>query len=344
MTPAYAQTISAYGHGGRFSPDPPAFDVVHSTEGPMSDGNAVALAKWFARSPANGGPGTSATGIFDPSTSVRMLDEHTVPYHVGPVANDLCSGDEHCGAVALTPAQWMSNRGQAMLDRSAKVKAQRAISRGWGLADCRWLKITEVARRTVRGFCTHNDVRLALGGTTHSDPGPNFPYAWYMGRIRYWFQALTGALPQEEFMAALNDTQQAALYDAIGDINRRSNWQTAIMLELADKLGVVVPKYDMRANTGYPITPQPTSLVDDVKQMLRAGDALGDVGTAVRRNINPGFAAVNNAIAAVQADAQIHGQTETAILQQLGQIQAQLAALQPDQPPADPPAPPLVAP
>jgi hypothetical protein len=191
--PAYDRTIPADGHGGRFNPDPPAFDVSHSTEGPMSDGNAAGLAAWFARDTAHGGPGTSATRIFAPSASVRMLDEHTVPYHVGPVANALCTGDEHCGSVNLTPAQWMSPRGQAMLDRSAKVKAQRARYRGWKLSDCRWLTLTEVARRTVRGFCTHNDVRLALGGTTHSDPGPNFPYAWYMDRIRAWYTNPTNA-------------------------------------------------------------------------------------------------------------------------------------------------------
>ena len=214
--PAYDQTVAAAAHGGRFRPDPPAFDVVHSTEGPMSDGNARALAEnWFGRPKSEGGAGTSTTGIFDPSGSVRMLDEHTIPYHVGPVGNPLCTGDEHCGSVNLTPEQWISARGQAMLDASAKVKAQRAIFRGWSLADCRWLSVTEVARRTVRGFCTHNDVRLALGGTTHSDPGPNFPYSWYMGRIRYWFQVLTGAIDPEEDMA-LSDEDKAWLRSLTG--------------------------------------------------------------------------------------------------------------------------------
>jgi len=194
-------TIPAYAHGGRFRPDPPAFHVIHSTEGPMSPGNAKALAQWFARSPASGGPGTSATDIYDPVDGVTMLDEHTIPYHVGPVGNGLSTGSEHCGSVKLTRAQWLSDDGQAMLDHSAEHQAQRAIDRGWKLADCRWLSLTEVAQRTVEGFCTHNDVRLALGGTTHSDPGPNFPYSWFMGRIRYWFQVLTGAIDPEDDVA-----------------------------------------------------------------------------------------------------------------------------------------------
>lgn len=186
--PTYDQIITASASGGPFAAGRPAFVVIHSTEGPMSDGNAVALARWFAKSKTAGGPGTSATGIFDPTSSVRMLPEQTIPYHCGPAGNPLSNGDEHCGSVNLTRAQWLSDRGRAMLDASAKVQAQRARYRRWSLADCRWLTLTEVARRTVNGFCTHNDIRLALGGTTHTDPGPNFPYDWYIQRIRAWYQ------------------------------------------------------------------------------------------------------------------------------------------------------------
>jgi hypothetical protein len=189
----YVDTIPAYSHGGAFRPDPPAFHVIHSTEGPMSAGNARALAgpNWF------GGPkaGTSTTGIFDPIEGIRMLDEHTVPYHVGPNGNGLATGDEHCGSVNLTKEQWLSDNGKAMLDRSARQAAQRAHWRGWSLSDCRWLSVSEVAQKTVKGFCTHNDIRLALGGTTHSDPGPNFPYTWYMDRVRFWYQNPEGEPP-----------------------------------------------------------------------------------------------------------------------------------------------------
>lgn len=200
-SPVYAATIPAYGHGGRFPADPPPFIVIHSTEGPMSDGNARALAQWFARSPANGGPGTSATDIFDPVEGIRMLDDHTIPYHVGGKGNPRGTGDEHCGSVNLTTAQWLSTRGKAMLDRSARANAQRAHDRGWSLAQCRWLTVSEVAR-LVPGFCTHNDIRLALGGTTHSDPGRNFPYDWYMSRVRFWYQNPNG---QQEDDVTLDD-------------------------------------------------------------------------------------------------------------------------------------------
>ena len=187
----YAAHIPAYAHGGIFSGKPP-FIVIHSTEGPMSDGNARALAQWFARSPAAGGPGTSATDIFDPTEGILMLDHRVIPYHCGPKGNGRGTGGEHCGSVGLTKAQWSSDRAKKMLDRSARANAKDAHDRGWTLAQCRWLTVSEVAR-FVAGFCTHNDIRLALGGTTHSDPGPNFPYAWYMERVRFWFQNPSGS-------------------------------------------------------------------------------------------------------------------------------------------------------
>lgn len=188
--PVYDATIPAYAHGG-MTRDPSPFIKIHSTEGPMSDGNARALANWFARSPANGGPGTSATDIFDPIEGILMLDHRIIPYDSGPKGNPRGSGSEHCGSVNLTKAQWLTDRAKAMLDRSARAAAQEAHRRGWTLAQCRWLTVSEVAR-FVAGFCTHNDIRLALGGTTHSDPGPNFPYAWYMERVRFWFQNPSG--------------------------------------------------------------------------------------------------------------------------------------------------------
>lgn len=157
----------------------------------MSDGNARALANWFARSPANGGPGTSATDIFDPVEGILMVAPTTIPYHCGPKGNGRGTGSEHCGSVNLTKAQWLTDRAKKMLDRSARAAAQEAHRRKWTLAQCRWLTVSEVAR-FVAGFCTHNDIRLALGGTTHSDPGPNFPYAWYMERVRFWFQNPSG--------------------------------------------------------------------------------------------------------------------------------------------------------
>jgi hypothetical protein len=266
-----AAVIPAAAHGPAFAREP-VFSVIHSTEGPMSDGNARALAiNWFGRSKANGGAGTSATDIFDPTEGIVMLDDSIIPYHCGSPGNGLGTGSEHCGSVKLSKDEWLTVRAKAMLDRSARRQAQRAHERGWSLGQCRWLTLTQVAARNVPGFCTHNDIRLALGGTTHSDPGPNFPYSWFMGRIRFWFvnpNGITTPTPKEEFLMSLTDAEQDALYQTVGGLNRRTNYMLAILQEIAEKVGATVPAYDMRTDTAYPNLDQGRTVAEEVTSSL----------------------------------------------------------------------------
>lgn len=172
--------LPAYAYGPVFRL-PVHIRVIHSTEGPMSRGNARALAgpDWF------GGPlaGTSAHDIFDPGEGVEMVPPDHVAWHVGSGGNYFTRGSEHCGRVALTREQWLSPDGQEMLDRSARYNAAAAHRDG---VLPRWLSLTQLAAKEP-GFCTHNDIRLVFGGTTHSDPGPNFPYDWYMDRVRAYY-------------------------------------------------------------------------------------------------------------------------------------------------------------
>lgn len=183
--------IEAYSHGGPFA-RPPRLLVVHSTEGPMSRGNARALAgpNWF------GGPqaGTSAHAIFDPGEGVEMVKPDRIAWHVGPGGNGISLGTEHCGRVGMTPEQWLSPDAKSMLRLSAEWNAQYCHLLG---IPPRWLSLTQIAAGQS-GFCTHNDIRLVFGGTTHSDPGPNFPYAWYMTQVQAFFD---GTPPQEEDVA-----------------------------------------------------------------------------------------------------------------------------------------------
>lgn len=184
--------VPAAAHGGPFTV-PVHIEVIHSTEGPMVAGNALALAGWFGRDEAHDGPGTSAHAIFDPAGGVAMVPLDHIAWHCGPGGNGFTRGDEHCGKVAMTREQWLSPAGQAMLDHSARHRAARLHASG-GLP--RWLTLTQLRAREP-GMCTHNDIRLAFGGTTHSDPGPNFPYDWYLERVRHYYFGEDDVTPQE---------------------------------------------------------------------------------------------------------------------------------------------------
>lgn len=182
--------------------------VAHSTEGPMSRGNARGLAgpNWF------GGPkaGTSAHAIFDPGEGVEMVKPNIVAYHVGPGANGFTLGSEHCGRVALTKAQWLSVDGTEMLRRSAHWTAQYCHAYG---IEPRWGRLTELAAG-AHVMCTHNDIRLVFGGTTHSDPGPNFPYGEYQQWVQDFYYG------REDDVANTKQELEDAAYAAIARFAR----------------------------------------------------------------------------------------------------------------------------
>lgn len=166
--------MPAAAYGGAFRAGQPTLIVIHSAESEITAGIAESLAGpgWF------GGPkaGTSAHSIFDADSGVEMVRASTIAYHCGAKGNVVGIGVEHAGRARFTRAQWLTPAGERMLRASAKWTAAKAKALG---IPPRWLTLTQLARGE-RGFCTHNDVRLALGGTTHSDPGAGFPYDLYM--------------------------------------------------------------------------------------------------------------------------------------------------------------------
>jgi len=202
----------------------------------MSVGNAAGLARnWFGRPASQGGAGTSAHDIFDPADGVMMVPADHIAWHVGPGANGFTRGSEHCGSVNLTREEWLSPNGQSMLDRSARYNAAACVRDG---VQPRWLTLTQLAARQS-GFCTHNDIRLVFGGTTHSDPGPNFPYGWYMDRVRFYYD--DGGDEWEGIMAASADELLAELKGLRADLNRQASgmYETMVRPDPAHESGSV---------------------------------------------------------------------------------------------------------
>ena len=239
--------LQAASYGPTFSL-PAHIRVIHSTEGPMSRGNARSLAgpNWF------GGPqaGTSAHDIFDPGEGVKMVPDNHIAWHVGPGGNGFTRGSEHCAYTRYTTEQWLSPDGQEMLDRSARYNAAAAHRDG---VLPRWLSLTQLQNREP-GFCTHNDIRLAFGGTTHSDPGPNFPYAWYMQRVQMYYDGLQNVeddLQPQDIDAGVKRVLQARrltgkptpyeALESIPSLAAKLDAQTKLLTEIRDLLKPTVP-------------------------------------------------------------------------------------------------------
>ncbi|HVI80651.1 MAG TPA: N-acetylmuramoyl-L-alanine amidase [Candidatus Acidoferrum sp.] len=170
--------MPAYSYGSAFTAGRPIGVTIHSTETDNLPGSAEALMgpNWF------GGPraGTSTHKCVDQNSIAEGVRRNTVAWHCGPNGNGLYIAYEFCGKATWTAEQW---RTPAVLSTLAIAAPHIANDLAFCGAPARWLSLTEVAKKE-RGLLTHNDVKLALGGTTHWDPGPNFPYAELLAVVR----------------------------------------------------------------------------------------------------------------------------------------------------------------
>jgi hypothetical protein len=194
--------MPAYSHGGPFGKGQPTVVVVHCTESDNGPGTAEALAGpgWFGGSKA----GTSSHKVVDVDSICEGVKRTTVAWHAGPGGNVRGVAYEFCGRVAWTAGKWREPAQLQMLRNAAPHIADdlRAMS-----APARWLSLAQLGGGQ-RGLCTHNDIRLAFGGTTHSDPGPNFPYAELLAYVQ---AELTGT-PVEDDMPTPDDLFDAAIF------------------------------------------------------------------------------------------------------------------------------------
>lgn len=110
------------------------------------------------------------------------------------------------GYAKATRAEWLAEEKKCgTLSRAAWVAAGWCAKYGLppAFVDAAGLK----AKR--KGISTHNESRLAWGGTTHWDPGPGFPMDVFVDLVK---NNMNTTIPEEgTFMPALSDDQQRQL-------------------------------------------------------------------------------------------------------------------------------------
>jgi len=156
--------------------------VIHTMEAPEKPKTARAVAQWFAGPNA---PKASAHWNVDADEIVQSVLERHIAWHA-PGANGSGIGIEHAGYARQTEAQWLDAYSLSTLSRSAWLAAR--ICKRWNIPVQR-LSITDL-RAGHRGFCGHVDVSKAWGKSTHTDPGPNFPWSRYLAMVRAELEAL----------------------------------------------------------------------------------------------------------------------------------------------------------
>lgn len=150
---------------------PPIWQVVHDMEASEYSGRAESTAAYFA----NPGDGRSVSAHYswDNNSGVQSVLLRDSAWTVGSrEGNYLGINHEFAGFARQTRAQWLDPFGWAMFRTSAPII--RKDNAKFGIP-VRRLSVAEL-RAFRKGFTSHNDLRLAFGGTTHTDPGPNFPW------------------------------------------------------------------------------------------------------------------------------------------------------------------------
>jgi N-acetyl-anhydromuramyl-L-alanine amidase AmpD len=152
--------------------------VIHSAEIGESLGGAEALARVCAVNPRV----ASWHYAVDADSITQSVHEKDIAFHA-PGANHNGIGIELAGRAKQSAADWQDPFSLHMVDRAAELIA--------GICD-RWdIPVTFVPGETLRlggarGITTHREVSLAFKKSDHWDPGPNFPMAWLLERVRHY--------------------------------------------------------------------------------------------------------------------------------------------------------------
>lgn len=170
----------------------------HSAETPDKPGIAASLARGWWQNPANQ---TSVHNMTDRSQSVQIYEYPFQTWGCGN-GNAYTFQFEHAGYARWSKAEWRTPTMMQVIRNSAQAQAwvwhTYAMKQKGITYYPEWLSLTEIAAGSKSGLLTHNDARLVWKGTTHTDPGPNFPYIELRNMIHEELDILTGnkAKPQ----------------------------------------------------------------------------------------------------------------------------------------------------
>lgn len=139
--------------------------AIHNTSNNASDTNEASYATRRT-------DGVSSHFYCDKDSVTQSLDTNARAGHAGSSqGNENAISVEITGANGWSRQQWLDNVAWAELGRVLAY-----VCRSYGIAVRRASVAEMKSNPKVKAFYSHNDMRLAWGGTDHTDPGANFPW------------------------------------------------------------------------------------------------------------------------------------------------------------------------
>lgn len=157
---------------------PPLWLVVHTMEAQESSTTAENTAAYFAN--PGDGRNVSAHYCCDNNSIVQCVRLKDSAWTVGNrPGNNRGINFEFAGFASQSGAQWGDAYSTMMLERVAPIMRSDAAKYAIPLRRC---SVNDL-KNFRPGVTSHNDLRLAFGVTTHTDPGPNFPWTWFINLL-----------------------------------------------------------------------------------------------------------------------------------------------------------------
>lgn len=153
--------------------------VIHATAPGLSgthasdNGMARSTAHYF-QSPSSGG---SAHYVEDGSDEEHCVHDASIAWHAPPNTGSI--GIEICGEAHYGITQWESAEVKGCMEKAAARCAE--LCHRFGLPVVRLHPADLLAGR--RGICGHVDVSQAWHMSDHTDPGPAFPWSYFLSRV-----------------------------------------------------------------------------------------------------------------------------------------------------------------
>jgi N-acetylmuramoyl-L-alanine amidase-like protein len=160
--------------------------VIHSAEIPKRPRAALTLGKYFESTLRS----VSAHICVDDVDIIRCVHDKDIAW-AAPGANSDGLHIELPGFAKQTREDWLDEYGEKAIDRAAYVAALWSLKYG---IHVQHLTDLELADKSQKGFVGHDQVSRVFKKSTHTDPGPGFPWDFLLDRVAVY---LVGERPTE---------------------------------------------------------------------------------------------------------------------------------------------------
>lgn len=160
--------------------------VIHDMEYPEKLTAAEDVARYFQRMPDD--ERKSAHICVDADSIVQCVADRNVAY-AAPGANSAGIQIELAGYARQSASEWLDGYGLKLLQNGANAAAQYCVK--YNIPPVHISNDDISARR--RGIIGHGQASAVFKQSTHTDPGPHFPWQYFMEKTVAFYQQRIGA-------------------------------------------------------------------------------------------------------------------------------------------------------